>query len=93
MLVTNQILLSVIAMHTKMYHQPQVPQPFGFNSHVHQNIPVTAITEYVRDPQFCREEWDQVWWYAVRVRCHGKELVIAVIVVHAWVKLFIPSRN
>lgn len=25
-----------------------------------QNIPVTAITEYVRDPQFCKEEWEQV---------------------------------
>ena len=25
-----------------------------------QNIPVTAITESVRDPQFTREEWDQV---------------------------------
>lgn len=25
-----------------------------------QNIPVTAITEHVRDPQFCHEEWHQV---------------------------------
>ncbi|CAM9234020.1 unnamed protein product [Sphacelaria rigidula] len=35
---------------------------FGDNvEYIHgiQNIPVTAITEYVRDPQFCKEEWDQ----------------------------------
>lgn len=25
-----------------------------------QNIPVTAVTEWVRDPQFVSEEWDQV---------------------------------
>lgn len=25
-----------------------------------QNVPVTAITEWVRDPQFVSEEWDQV---------------------------------
>lgn len=31
-----------------------------------QNIPVTAITGSVRDPQFTREEWDQV-----RTRAHG----------------------
>ncbi|CAM9375193.1 unnamed protein product [Ectocarpus sp. 8 AP-2014] len=35
---------------------------FGDNvEYIHgiQNIPVTAITEFVRDAQFCQEEWDQ----------------------------------
>ncbi len=37
----------------------------SFSSHavpsdVRQNIPVTAMTEYVRDPQFVSEEWHQV---------------------------------
>ncbi|CAM9159945.1 unnamed protein product [Ectocarpus fasciculatus] len=35
---------------------------FGANvEYIHgiQNIPVTAITEFVRDAQFCKEEWDQ----------------------------------
>eukprot|EP00752_Nemacystus_decipiens_P012462 g11038.t2 len=35
---------------------------FGANvEYIHgiQNIPVTAITVHVRDPQFCREEWEQ----------------------------------
>eukprot|EP00903_Cladosiphon_okamuranus_P008293 g7980.t1 len=35
---------------------------FGANvEYIHgiQNIPVTAMTEYVRDPQFVSEEWDQ----------------------------------
>ncbi|CAM9212408.1 unnamed protein product, partial [Ectocarpus sp. 12 AP-2014] len=35
---------------------------FGDNvEYIHgiQNIPVTAITEFVRDAQFCKEEWDQ----------------------------------
>lgn len=27
---------------------------------VSQNIPVTAFTEHVRDPEFVRQEWDQV---------------------------------
>lgn len=25
-----------------------------------QNIPVTAVTTHVRDPQFCSEEWTGV---------------------------------
>lgn len=47
----------------------QLPLPLLLNSsHIIsdlQNIPVTAITEYVRDPQFCKEEWDQVRCFAM----------------------------
>lgn len=39
-----------------------------------QNIPVTAITEWVRDPEFVSEEWDQVRPLRARFICASKRL-------------------